>query len=210
MKLCPQRQPLCHEIVDKSCHSPLTTFNWIVFNWQIYHLWHIWPMKYRFCHSQIKLIPCLTVKGILHQNKCYFKPLSQITYSICGLVCPRTYTQNNIWMLTDFLNISICICQNSSVARRQSPGEDVREGCSVQATHQTGCSFQIFWGIAGAFSSTYRESFEFFNVWDSKFAPPFWKRLHRRHCIPDPISTHNIGCEAMFYCCWMIPFTSAL
>ena len=43
-------------------------------------------------------------------------------------------------MLRYFFCKVICICQNSSVAGRQPPGEVVGEGCSVPAAYQIGRS----------------------------------------------------------------------
>ena len=78
-----------------------------------------------------------------------------------------------------------CICQNSSVAGRQPPGEDVGEGCSVPAAYQIGRSSisNILGNSWGLPIHVLRVFWIFLLQWGRRFAPPSWLRLDRRHCI---------------------------
>ena len=78
-----------------------------------------------------------------------------------------------------------CICQNSSVAGRQLPGEDAGEGCSVPAAYQIGRSsisnvLGNSWGLP---IRVLRVFWIFLLQWGRRFAPPSWLRLDRRHCM---------------------------
>ena len=78
-----------------------------------------------------------------------------------------------------------CICQNSSVAGRQPPGEDVGEGCSVPAAHQNGHSsiLNILGNSWGLPIHILRVFWTFLLQWDRQFVPPSWLRLDCRHCM---------------------------
>ena len=89
-----------------------------------------------------------------------------------------------IWMLGYFFCKVICICQNSSVAGRQPPGEDVGEGCSVPATYQIGRSsiLNILGNSWGLPIHVLRVVWIFVTQLGRRFAPPSWLRQNRRHC----------------------------
>ena len=90
-----------------------------------------------------------------------------------------------IWMLRYFFCKVICICQNSSVAGRQPPGEDVGEGCSVPATYQIGRSSisNILGNSWGLPIHVLRVVWICSLLWGRRFATPSWLRLDRPHKV---------------------------
>ena len=102
-------------------------------------------------------------------------------------------------MLGYFFCKVICICQNSSVAGRQPPGEDVGEGCSVPATYQNDRSSisNILGNSWGLPIHVLRVVWIFSLLRGRKFAPPSWLRLDCRHCrsLPSPPPPHHDHCH---------------
>ena len=104
-------------------------------------------------------------------------------------------------MLRYFFCKVICICQNSSVAGRQPPGEDVGEGCSVPATYQIGRSsiLNILGNSWGLPIHVLRVVWIFSLLWGRRFAPPSWLRLDRRNCKQ---ADQNPDSTASALSCW--------